>query len=46
MIGALTLALSVVVVFYFVVSVVRTYSQVVTILKLLVVGRLFSLGWH
>jgi polysaccharide biosynthesis protein PslJ len=37
-IRALTLALSVVVVFYFVVSVVRTFSQVLTILKLLVVG--------
>jgi O-antigen ligase len=34
----LTLALSVVVFFYFVVSVVRTFSQVVTIVKLLVVG--------
>ena len=37
-IRALTLALSVVVVFYFVVSVVRTFSQVLTILKLLVAG--------
>jgi polysaccharide biosynthesis protein PslJ len=37
-IRALTLGLSVVVVFYFVVSVVRTFSQVLAILKLLVVG--------
>ena len=37
-IRGLTLALSVVVVFYFVVSVVRTFSQVLAILKLLVVG--------
>jgi polysaccharide biosynthesis protein PslJ len=37
-IRTLTLALSLVVVFYFVVSVVRTFSQVLTILKLLVVG--------
>ena len=35
---ALTLALSVIVVFYFVVSVVRTFSQVLTIVKLLVLG--------
>jgi polysaccharide biosynthesis protein PslJ len=35
----LTLALSVVVFFYFVVSVVRTYSQVLTIVKLLVAGN-------
>jgi O-antigen ligase len=34
----LTLALSVIVVFYFVVSVVRTFSQVLTIVKILVVG--------
>ena len=34
----LTLALSVVVFFYFVVSVVRTFSQVLTIVKLLVLG--------
>ena len=34
----LTLALSVVVFFYFVVSVVRTFSQVLTVVKLLVVG--------
>ena len=37
-IRALTLALSIVVVFYFVVSVVRTFSQVLTILKVLVAG--------
>ena len=37
-IRGLTLALSVIVVFYFVVSVVRTFSQVLAILKLLVVG--------
>jgi polysaccharide biosynthesis protein PslJ len=37
-IRGLTLALSVVVVFYFVVSVVRTFSQVLTILKVLVAG--------
>jgi hypothetical protein len=37
-IGGVTLALSVVVVFYFVVSVVRTFSQVLALLKLLVVG--------
>jgi polysaccharide biosynthesis protein PslJ len=37
-IRGLTLALSVVVVFYFVVSVVRTFSQILAILKLLVVG--------
>ena len=37
-IRTLTLALSLVVVFYFVVSVVRTFSQVLTILKLLVAG--------
>jgi polysaccharide biosynthesis protein PslJ len=37
-IRGLTLALSVVVVFYFVVSVVRTFSQALAILKLLVVG--------
>jgi hypothetical protein len=37
-IRALTLALSIVVVFYFVVSVVRTFSQVLAILKLLVAG--------
>jgi O-antigen ligase len=35
---ALTLALSVIVVFYFVVSVIRTFSQVLTLVKLLVVG--------
>ncbi len=45
-IRGLTLALSLVVVFYFVVSVVRTFSQVLTILKLLVVARLFSRGWQ
>jgi O-antigen ligase len=37
-IRGLTLALSVIIVFYFVVSVVRTFSQVLTIVKLLVVG--------
>jgi O-antigen ligase len=37
-IRALTLALSVVIVFYFVVSVVRTLAQVLAILKLLVAG--------
>ena len=37
-IRAVSLALSIVVVFYFVTSVVRTYSQVVAIVKLLVAG--------
>ena len=41
----LTLALSVVVFFYFVVSVVRTYSQVLTIVKLLVAGAPCSPCW-
>jgi hypothetical protein len=43
-IRGLTLALSLVVVFYFVVSVVRTFSQVLTILKLLVVGTSLLAG--
>jgi hypothetical protein len=43
-IRALTLALSVVVVFYFVVSVVRTLSQVLAILKLLVAGSSILAG--
>ena len=43
-IRALTLALSVVVVFYFVVSVVRTFSQVLTILKVLVAGSTVLAG--
>jgi polysaccharide biosynthesis protein PslJ len=43
-IRALTLALSVVVVFYFVVSVVRTFSQVLAILKVLVAGSAVLAG--